>query len=118
MTDISDKELIAASDTALMATLGVFIKDQRLKQNKTQGQLSTEAGIARSTLSLLERGENTSLMVFIQLLRSLNLLHLLKEFRISKEFSPLELAKLERSKRVRVRHKGTTGKKNATKSDW
>lgn len=118
MTDISDNELIAASDTALIATLGAFIKDQRLKQNKTQGQLSKEAGIARSTLSLLERGENTSLLVFIQLLRALNQLHLLKEFRISQEFSPLELAKLERSKRVRVRQKGTTGEKFAPKSAW
>ncbi len=118
MTDISDKDWIAASDTTLMQTLGAFIKDQRIRQNKTQGQLAKDAGIARSTLSLCERGENTSLLVFIQLLRALKLLHLLKEFRLRLEFSPLELAKLERSKRIRVRNKGITGNNQASKSDW
>ena len=116
MTDISDNNMIAASDSALMKTIGFFIKHHRLIQNKTQGQLATEVGIARSTLSLFERGENTSLLIFIQLLRSLKLLHLLQEFQINQRISPIQLARIERSERLRARSKSKN--KSKPKSDW
>ena len=116
MTDISDNNSIAPSDGALMETIGSFIKYHRLQQNKTQDQLAKDAGIARSTLSLFEKGMNTSLLVFIQLLRTLKLLHLLNEFQVKPQISPLQLAKLEHTKRVRARRK--VEKKSITKSDW
>ena len=116
MTDISDKKWIATSDAAFLETIGSFIKHHRLEQNKTQKQLSKEAGIARSTLSLFEAGENTSLIVFIQLLRALKLLDLLKEFKIKQQISPIQLAKLEQSKKARARLKGKPISK--PKSDW
>jgi transcriptional regulator with XRE-family HTH domain len=103
MTDISYIKWNALSDRAVNELLGNFIRQSRLRQNKTQGQLAREAGIARSTLSLFEKGENSSLLVFIQLLRALNLLHLLKEFEINEQLSPLQLARLEHSKRQRAR---------------
>jgi transcriptional regulator with XRE-family HTH domain len=116
MTEISDNNWIAASDASLMETIGSFIKQQRLQQNKTQEQLAKNAGIARSTLSLFEKGKNTSMLVFIQLLRTLKLLNLLHEFRVKQQVSPIQLAKLERSKRIRARH--TDEKKSISKSDW
>jgi len=118
MTDISYINWQAASDTALVRTLGNFVRHHRVQQNKSQGQLAREAGIVRSTLSLFERGKNTSLLVFIQLLRALKLLQLLKEFEIREEMSPLQLAKLEQSKRIRVRKKNPGDKKAEQKSDW
>jgi transcriptional regulator with XRE-family HTH domain len=118
MADISDNKLMAASDTALMETIGGFIRHHRLQQNKTQEQLAREAGIVRSTLGLFERGENTSLLVFIQLLRSLKLLYLLQEFQIKKEISPLLLANLEQSKRIRATRKSSDKKISTRKSDW
>jgi transcriptional regulator with XRE-family HTH domain len=105
MTDISYIKWEALSDRAVNELLGSFIRQSRLRQNKTQFQLAKEAGIARSTLSLFEKGENSSLMVFIQLMRALNLLHLLKEFEIREQLSPIQLAKLEHSKRQRVKPK-------------
>ena len=116
MTEISDKYWMAASDTAIMETIGAFIKHHRVQQNKSQSQLAKEAGIVRSTLSLFERGQNTSMIVFVQLLRVLKLLHLLQEFQVKLQISPIQLAKLEQSKRVRARRKG----KNETKpkSNW
>ena len=117
MTEISYK-VNASSDTALIKSLGAFIKHNRLQQNKTQSQLAVEAGIVRSTLSLLERGENVSLLVFIQLLRALKMLDLLKEFQVRQELSPLELAKLEQSKRIRVRPNVRDKKTPGPKSDW
>jgi transcriptional regulator with XRE-family HTH domain len=116
MNEISNNLLIAASDTALMGTIGSFIRHHRLLQNKTQGQLAKEAGIVRSTLSLFERGENTSMIVFIQLLRTLKLLHLLREFQVKEQVSPIQLAKLEQSKRIRARSKSKNESK--LKSDW
>ena len=118
MTDYSDKSLMAASDAALLENLGSFIKYHRLQQNKTQDQLAREAGIVRSTLSLFERGENTSLLVFIQLLRTLKLLHLLKEFQVKQQISPIQLAKIEQSKRIRARGTGRVGIKLKPESDW
>jgi transcriptional regulator with XRE-family HTH domain len=118
MTDISYNNWTAASDTAIMERLGAFIKHHRLLQNKTQEQLAKEAGIARSTLSLFEKGENTSLLVFIQLLRSLKMLQMLQEFQAKQQVSPLELARLERSKRQRVKQKSTSKKKPYTQTDW
>jgi transcriptional regulator with XRE-family HTH domain len=119
MTEISYINIQAASDTALIRTLGAFIKHHRVQQNKSQAQLAKEAGIVRSTLSLFENGENTSLMVFIQLLRALKLLHLLQQFEIEEELSPLQLAKLEYSpKKTRARRKNTESKNPEPKSDW
>jgi len=78
-----------------MRILGAFVRHHRVQQNKSQSQLAKEAGIVRSTLSLFERGENTGLLIFIQLLRALKLLQLLQEFEIRQALSPLQMAKLE-----------------------
>ena len=113
MTDISDTNWIAYSDKAIMEKIGDFMKQERLKQNKSQQRLAKEAGIARSTLALIEKGENTQLLIFIQLLRALNLLYLLQEFKVSQQISPLLLAKMEHSKRHRAtpeKNKETTRK--------
>ena len=118
MTDISYTNWTAASDTALMERLGAFIKHHRLLQNKTQEQLAREAGIVRSTLSLFERGGNISLLVFIQLLRALKLLPLLQEFQIRQQVSPLQLAKMERSKKARARQTKTGKSKLNPETDW
>jgi hypothetical protein len=69
-------------------------------------------------LSLFERGENTSLLVFIQLLRALKLLHLLQEFEIRQEWSPLQLAKIEQSKRIRARRKNSESVNPEPESEW
>lgn len=116
MMEINNKEWSAMSDTALIKIIGSFIKRQRLLQNKTQGQLAAEAGINRSTLSLFENGVNSNLITLIQLLRALKLLHLLKVFQLTKQISPLQLAKIEKSERIRARNKNKNESK--PKSDW
>ena len=103
MTDMSYTDWNASSDKAINSLLGSFVRQSRIRQNKTQEQLAIEAGIARSTLSLFEKGENSSLLVFIRLLRALSLLHLLDEFRIREQLSPLQLAKIQHKQRKRVK---------------
>ena len=90
------------SDKAIAEQLGAFIKHHRITQNRTQDNLAAAAGISRSTLSLLERGESVTLSTLIQVLRTLNLLQVLDSFEIPNVISPLALAKAERSKRKRA----------------
>jgi len=118
MTDISYTNWTASSDTAILERLGAFVKHHRLLQNKTQEQLAREAGIVRSTLSLFERGENISLLVFIQLLRALKLLPLLQEFQPRQQISPLQLARMEQEKKIRARQPNKSNPKPKPETDW
>ena len=115
MTENSYKNWIAMSDKVLMKHIGNFVKHHRLEQNKTQDTLATEAGISRSTLSLLERGESVTLLTLIQVLRMLDQLQVMDAFRIEKQISPILLARMEQEKRQRVREKK---KNNHPESDW
>jgi len=104
MNDNSYNEWVSMSDKALGETIGFFIKHHRLNQNKTQDEVSVEAGISRSTLSLLERGEKVTLSSLIQVLRVLDLLYIMDVFQVSNEISPLEYVKLQKNKRQRARN--------------
>ena len=102
MSDISDKNWVSMSDKALAQQIGAFIKHHRIEQNKTQDSLANNAGISRSTLSLLERGETVTIATLIQVLRVLNQLHIMEVFTIQQTISPLALAKIEKNKRQRA----------------
>ena len=93
------------SDKTLTETIGAFIKHHRLNQNKTQKEVSVAAGISRSTLSLLERGETVSLSTLIQVLRVLDLLYIMDVFQVKNEISPIEYAKWQKKKKKRARNK-------------
>lgn len=56
MNDISYMNWSAISDNEIARHIGEFVKHHRMQQDKTQEMLAKEAGISRSTLSLLERG--------------------------------------------------------------
>ena len=105
MTDISYKYWPSMSDKALALHLGDFIKHHRMEQNKTQEALALAAGISRSTLSLLERGETVTMATFIQVLRVLDLLNVMEAFNVVKVISPMALVKEAKAQRYRVRAK-------------
>ena len=92
------------SDGALAKNIGNFVKHHRMEQNQTQDSLSKSAGISRSTLSLLERGETVTLATLIRVLRVLEQLHVMETFSVIQTISPSLLAKLEKAKRKRVRN--------------
>jgi transcriptional regulator with XRE-family HTH domain len=73
-----------------------------MEQNITQDTLAKAAGISRSTLSLLERGETVTLATLIQVLRVLDQLHTMETFSVQQTISPLALAKMEKKKRKRA----------------
>ncbi len=115
MTDHSFKNWDSMSDKALVKQIGAFITYHRIEQDKTQDALAADAGISRSTLSLLERGETVNLSTLIQVLRVLDQLKVMNAFVVQETISPLELARLEKKKRKRA-----TGKRSvtSTEADW
>ena len=102
MTDHSFKNWDSMSDKALVKQIGAFITYHRIEQDKTQDALA-DAGISRSTLSLLERGETVNLSTLIQVLRVLDQLKVMNAFVVQETISPLELARLEKKKAEKER---------------
>lgn len=105
------------SDKAILAELGDFVKRTRLEQNKTQQQLADLAGVNRSTIIQIENGNGSTMLSFIQVLRSLEQLHLFASFQQKPLISPLLLAKQEMGKRRRARTIPKSISKKP-KSDW
>jgi transcriptional regulator with XRE-family HTH domain len=98
MNDIS----YANSDAAILRDIGEFLKSKRIDQNLTQDEVAQRAAMSRSTLSLAERGENISLTNLLKILRILDALYVLEQFKAPSQISPLLLAKEEEKKRKRV----------------
>ncbi len=115
MTDLSNINWLSMSDVALMGHIGAFVRHHRLQQNRTQDDLAQDAGISRSTLSLLEKGETVTLATLIQALRVLDKLEVMEAFTVTQSVSPLAVAKAQLGKRKRASGKGTDAK---NQSDW
>lgn len=105
MSDASYADWVSMSDKALIDKIGLFVQHNRLNQNKSQDTVARDAGISRSTLSLIERGEKVSLNSLIKILRVLDLLYIMDIFKIDNEISPIEYAKIQKNKRQRARGK-------------
>jgi len=103
------------NDKALAEHIGRFIKEKRMEMNKTQDVLAHAAGISRSTLSLLEKGEMVTLATLLQVLRVLDQLQVLDVFSLKPAFSPIQMAKMEMKKRKRA--SGAQSSSSA-KSTW
>lgn len=104
------------SDRAILELLGTFIRNTRLGRNKTQEEVAEAAGINRSTLVQIEKGNGGTMLSFIQVLRALGQLHILDIFEVKEVISPLLLAKMDKQKRVRASRKTTSTQKR--KSTW
>lgn len=114
MTDFSYNTLQSSSDIAIIKKMGEFVKYHRSNQNLTQSELAKNAGMSRSTLSLLERGESVNVLTLLQVLRTLNQLHVFEAFFEEPQISPMQLAKENQKVRYRVRKSNS---KNASKPD-
>lgn len=93
------------SDAAIESRIGDYIRHHRLSQNRSQDELALAAGISRSTLSLLERGQPVALSTLIRTLRVLDQLHVLNGFTIPDVVSPMMLAERQLKSRKRARSK-------------
>ncbi|MCL7986436.1 helix-turn-helix transcriptional regulator [Sphingobacterium sp. lm-10] len=102
------------SDAALLQQVGEFIKTRRVAQNLSQDEVAERAAISRSTLSLLERGENIALRNLLKILRVLDALYVLEQFKVVNQISPMLLAKEDEKKRKRAYRTNT----QRDKDDW
>lgn len=113
----TNKKWVSMSDKSIISSIGTYLKQQRLSKNQTQAKTAEIAGVNRWTISQIENGEAISLTSLIQILRALNVLHILNSFEIETQLSPITLAKLEKQKRQRARNNSkVTDKKN--ESEW
>jgi len=97
----SNKDWLSMTDKGLAKAIGQFIQHNRLNQNRSQSSVAEDAGISRSTLSLMEKGETVSLGSLIRVLRVLDLLYIMDVFYVEDEISPIEYAKLQKKKKKR-----------------
>ena len=114
MSDFSYNAIEFKDDDSLLRVLGRFVQHHRLQQNKTQETVAKEAGISRSTLSLLEQGERVAMITFVRVLRTLNLLHMLESFQISQRLSPIEEMLVLKEKATKYR----ASNRKFNNSDW
>lgn len=116
MKEFSDIELKRMTDDMIIKAIGDYVRSVRLDRNLTQEQLGDRSGVHRTTVRDLELGKRSTLLTLIQVLRSLDELKTLKNFKVSKELSPLELAKLEAGERKRA--SGSKPQQKPKTSDW
>ncbi|UPL51386.1 helix-turn-helix transcriptional regulator [Hymenobacter sublimis] len=87
------------SDLAILRELGSSLRQMRVNRNQSQQSVADSAGIDRATLSQVEHGRPTSLLTFIQLLRTLEHLELLEPLVTKAEVNPVTLARLTQKQR-------------------
>jgi len=115
MNDKSYNIDASLSDKAISELIGHFIKKTRIEQNRSQSDIAKAAGISRSTLSLLERGDSITLATLIQVLRVLDRLNVFQTFVIEPTYSPIQLAKIQAEERQRAY---TSKSKKDDTFDW
>ncbi len=95
------------SDRAILRQLGERLRQRRLDQNLSQEELADAAGLNRTTISGLERGDPSTLLTLIQILRVLGALDEFETLLPDPGPSPLALA--ERAGRQRQRASRSRG---------
>ena len=109
---------ISMTDDAILKHIGLFIKETRISKRKTQVALAEDTGLSSYTISQIEKGKSVTLQVLLQILRALNALYVLDNFKTEEKVSPLEAVKLKSKKKQRVRNASKTNKTTKRKSDW
>lgn len=92
------------SNPAILAKIGRRLKDIRIKQNMTQGELAERAGMSILTVANIEKGKPVSILLFLCAIRELGLLENLELLVPETKISPIELKRMQGKKRYRVRH--------------
>jgi transcriptional regulator with XRE-family HTH domain len=116
-TNNSSRDWYSMSDPAIVKELCSILRQVRLQQNITQDQLAEQAGLSRSAISKMETGKSTvEFLTLIQVLRSLQQLHLLDPWQVSATVSPLLMAKLKAKSRKRA--SGAMAQTDKEESEW
>ena len=90
-----------ATDLAVLSEIGERLGRLRLNRNLTQAALAAEAGVSKSTIERLEKGESVQLTSFVRVLRALDLAEKLDLLVPEPSLSPM--ARLESQGKERQR---------------
>lgn len=99
MNNISYYNWNSIKDNAKAEQIGLFIKHNWIQQSKSHYKVSKDAGISRSTLSLLEKGQTVTLRSFLRVIRFLDLLDFMDLFKYQNIINPISIAKMDKKKR-------------------
>ena len=92
-----------ANSTHIAKALGKRLADIRLSQNRTQSQISNEAGISRGSVVRLEKGEGVSMDTLIRVMMALQLKDHLAHLLPDPSIRPLDRVALAGRERQRAR---------------
>ncbi len=92
----------AMTDPAILAELGRRLRRLRLNRDVTQIDLAARAGVSRSVVQSIERGDDATLGSLLRVLRALGALDQLDAFLPDPGISPLQLARLRGRRRQRA----------------
>ncbi len=102
------------SDNAVLVEFGKRIASSRLNCNWTQADLANKAGVSKSTVEHIEKGQSTQLLNMVKILRALGLLNQFLGAFPEQGPSPMELLaasrKQQASKRKRASKPRATNK--------
>ena len=90
------------SNKAILKEMGDRVRRQRLNQDVTQTGLAEKAGVARSVVQKLERGDACKMDGFIKILRALGALGALDSLLPDPGVSPIQLLRRQRKERQRA----------------
>lgn len=106
------------TDDAVLAELGSRLASARLERNLTQLRLADEAGVARSVVQAIERGEPVVVTSLIRVLRALGLADALDRLVPEPAPSPTELLALQGRRRRRAAGTRASSPPEARTGPW
>jgi transcriptional regulator with XRE-family HTH domain len=106
------------TDDAVLAELGARLAHTRLERNLTQRRVADEAGVARSAVQALERGEPVVVTSLIRVLRALGLVDGLDRLVPEPAPSPTQLLALRGRRRRRAAGARTTSTPETRTEPW
>lgn len=112
------EDLYALTDKAIMAQIGLKLKEARLEKNLSQKDLSLASGLSMFSISQMENGHNTSLLSLIMVLRALNRLDVFDDLLREKPLSPVALSEYAKKHPERKRAYNTKKEENVTDFNW
>jgi transcriptional regulator with XRE-family HTH domain len=105
MMNNDNNNIYAMNNTGIIRMVGDFIRQTRINRNMTQEDLAQAAGVNRSTIHYMERGEKGNIETLVRLLRALDQLELFEQFLPVTNISPIAFIKQQVKAPVRASKK-------------
>lgn len=100
------------SDEAVLVEFGKRIAGYRLNNNWTQAELANRAGVSKSTVEHIEKGQSTQLLNMVKILRALGLLNQFISIVPELGPSPMELLMQSKNQQKNKRKRASKPRNN------